>query len=295
MTEGTEAPEKGSVVNPFPPPPRRVQSRAVGKFIAYLVLLAALAGAAAWYTLHSGAVALPEKKVSATVSEDDSWLSDLYSQNPRDTEKGTAKVGRLGARALPQILATLRDPAAEHNHRRAALRACAILGMTAESVIPEVAAALPEPDLTADAAVALSFMGPKALAPLESALDSDSAAVRREALRSIGKLRFRAPLASADVLPLVLDAMPDPDEGVRAVAATYLGIIHEDPAASVPLLAQGLADPDPAVRRASATALGSFGGEAASAVPALKKAAADQDPDLAREAGRSLVAVTGGK
>ena len=137
-------------------------------------------------------------------------------------------------------------------------------------------------------------MGPKALAPLESALDSDSAAVRREALRSIGKLRFRAPLASADVLPLVLDAMPDPDEGVRAVAATYLGIIHEDPAASNAAGA-GARRSDPAVRRASATALGSFGGEAASAVPALKKAAADQDPDLAREAGRSLVAVTGGK
>ena len=29
-------------------------------------------------------------------------------------------------------------------------------------------------------------------------------------------------------MPLLLDAMPDPDEGVRAVAATYLGILHED-------------------------------------------------------------------
>ena len=269
--------------------------RAVGKFIAYLVLLASLAGAVAWSATPAGVVAVPATSVGATVPDDDSWLSDLYSQNPRDTEKGTAKVERLGARALPQIQATLRDPAAEHNHRRAALRACAILGTTAESVIPDVAAALPEPDLTADAAVALSFMGPKALAPLESALASDTPAVRREALRSIGKLRFRAPLATSDVLPLVLDAMPDPDEGVRAVAATYLGIMHEDPSASVPLLAQGLADPDPAVRRASATALGSFGGEAAAAVPALKKAAADADPDLAREAGRSLVAVTGGK
>jgi len=33
---------------------------------------------------------------------------------------------------LPQIQATLRDPAAEHNHRRAALRAAGILGESVE-------------------------------------------------------------------------------------------------------------------------------------------------------------------
>src|SRR3982751_3819448 len=86
---------------------------------------------------------------------DDSWLSDLYSQNPRDTEKGTAKVNALGTKALPQIQATLRDPASEHNHRRAALRAAGILGTLAAPALPEVAAALPEPDLAADAAAAL--------------------------------------------------------------------------------------------------------------------------------------------
>ena len=166
--------------------------------------------------------------------------------------------------------------------------------MTAEPAIPDVAAALAERDLAADAAVALSFMGPRALPPLQEALSSDDAMVRREALRSIGKLRFRAPLASNDVMPLVLDGMTDSDTGVRAVAATYLGIMHEEPEESVPLLTQGLEDPDPAVRRASATALGSFGSEAASALPALKKAAADQDPDMAREAGRAIVAITGG-
>jgi HEAT repeat protein len=197
-------------------------------------------------------------------------------------------------RVLPRIQATLRDPKAERNHRRAALRACAILAVTAEPAIPDVAAALAERDLAADAAVALSFMGPRALPPLQEALSSDDAMVRREALRSIGKLRFRAPLASNDVMPLVLDGMTDSDTGVRAVAATYLGIMHEEPEESVPLLTQGLEDPDPAVRRASATALGSFGAGAASALPALKKAAADQDPDMAREAGRAIVAITGG-
>ena len=219
-------------------------------------------------------------------------MSDLYSQNPRDAEEGAAKVKRLGAAALPQIQATLRDAGAERDHRRAALRACAILGTIAVPAIPEAAAALPDPDLTAEAAIALSFMGPGAFPPLEEALASDDAIVRREALRAIGKLRFRGPLQSADVLPLLKESMADPDPTVRTVAATYLGIIHEDPAGSVPLLIQGLQAEDVEVRRASATALGSFGADAQPALPDLRKAAGDQDPDLAREAGRAIVRVT---
>ena len=266
----------------------------VAKFIGYLAVLAAIAVGITWYFLRVGIVPASVTPNLKAVAEDTSWLSDLYSQNPRDTAKGTATVERLGVRALPRIEATLRDPKAERNHRRAALRACAILAVAAEPAIPDVAAALAERDLAADAAVALSFMGPRALPPLQEALSSDDAMVRREALRSIGKLRFRAPLASNEVMPLVLDGMTDSDTGVRAVAATYLGIMHEEPEESVPLLTQGLEDPDPAVRRASAMALGSFGSEAASALPALKKAAADQDPDMAREAGRAIVAITGG-
>jgi len=268
----------------------------VNKFVAYLGLLVAIAAGVTWYQLR-GRQDLPQgaAAVPTAAAVDDSWLSDLYSQNPRDTEKGTGKVNALGAKALPQIQATLRNPASEHNHRRAALRAAGILGPAAEDALPDVEAALPDPDLTADAAAALSFMGPKAFDPLRRAVTSDQAIVRRESLRSIGKLRFRAPIPSTDVLPLLLDAMPDPDPTVRTVAATYLGILHEDAPSSVPLLAAALEDPDPAVRRASATALGAFGGEAAPALPALKKASGDQDADLAREAGRAIVNISGGK
>ena len=268
----------------------------MNKFIAYLGLLLAIAAGVTWYQLRRQPELAPASASGPkTAAVDESWLSDLYSQNPRDTEKGTAKVNALGAKALPQIQATLRDPAAEHNHRRAALRAAGILGPVAEPALPEVAAALPDPELTADAAAALSFMGPKAFEPLRRAVKSDQAIVRREALRSIGKLRFRAPLPSEDVLPLLLDAMPDTDPTVRSVAATYLGILHEDPPSTVPLLTAALEDPEPAVRRASAAALGAFGGEAAPALPALKKAADDQDADLAREAGRAIVNISGGK
>ena len=139
----------------------------VAKFIGYLALLAAIAVGITWYSLRAGIVPSSVTPNLRAVAEDTSWLSDLYSQNPRDTAKGTATVEKLGVRALPRIQATLRDPKAERSHRRAALRACAILAVTAEPAIPDVAAALSEHDLAADAAVALSFMGPRAL-PLSS-------------------------------------------------------------------------------------------------------------------------------
>jgi vesicle coat complex subunit len=124
---------------------------------------------------------------------------------------------------------------------------------------------------------------------LRDALGSEDPVVRRESLRSIGKLKERAPLDSRAVLPLLIDRAADPDPGVRTVAATYLGIIHEGGSEAVLALMQSLKDPEVDVRRAAAPALGSFGAEADQAVPALRKAAADADPDVAREAGVALV------
>ena len=85
--------------------------------------------------------------------------------------------------------------------------------------------------------------------------------------------------------------MADDDPGERAVAATYVGIIHEGADAAVPALLAALDDQAIEVRRAAAPALGSFGEAAAPAKAALRKAAVDADPELAREAGRSLIKI----
>ena len=132
-------------------------------------------------------------------------------------------------------------------------------------------------------------MGRDAFGPLKAALDHEDAAVRREALRSVGKLRERAPLESAVVVPLLIARMKDADASVRAVAATYLGIIHENEGEAVPALITGLSDADAGVRRASAAALGAFGAAANAAIPALRRASRDRDDDVAREAGQALV------
>lgn len=255
--------------------------------VVVIVIVGTFAGTVAWYYRYRQ----PRPTANAVLppADDHRWLDALYSQNPREVEAATQEVQALGVKAVPIIQSTLRDPQSEAERIKAALKAAGLLGQEAASAIPEVSAVLPEPGVTAEAALALSFMGRDAFKPLQDALSSEDPIVRREALRSIGKLKDRASLDAENVLPLLVAGMKDRDEGVRAVAATYLGIIHQAPDTAVPALIEGLSDTDPEVRRASAAALGEFGEDAKAAIPALKKAAADPNEDTAREAGRALV------
>jgi HEAT repeat protein len=217
------------------------------------------------------------------------WLDRLANANPRVAAEAETEVAKLGAEAVPALRAALQDRTASPQRTKAALRACSILGDVSAPLLPEVAAHLTTVDYTAEAALALSMMGRDAYTPLSDALVSQHAEVRREALRSLGKLQERAPLEPGLVVPQLLDALADRDPGVRAMAATYLGIIHEHPDDVVPALAEMLKDGDPAVRTAAATALGGFGAAAKPAVPALRRAAGDRDENVAREASRALV------
>ena len=89
---------------------------------------------------------------------------------------------------------------------------------------------------------------------------SDDPVVRREALRSIGKLKERAPLDARAVLPLLIDGASDPDPGVRDASRPPIWASSTKEASNaVEALIAGLKDPEADVRRSSATALGSFG------------------------------------
>jgi len=253
-----------------------------------LVVAALIAGGAGLWYYQSSRVAPPPPEPSEVV--DGEWLEHLYSQNPKVAEEAARQLTDMGASAVPEIQQVLQDPAEDVAQKKAALKASGLLGSLAEPAVDDVAEHLPDPQFTEEAAVALSFMGRKAFKPLREAASSTDPVVRREALRSIGKLKERAPLDAKAVVPLLLDALHDPDPTVRTVAATYLGIIHEEPASAVPALVAALKDEDTAVRSAAATALGSFSPESAkSAVPALRKAAGDRNEDVAREAGVALV------
>jgi len=266
----------------------------VGKFLAYLTFLALLAVGAAWYAQSQNGFGMPflhsfSSRAPADGAEN-GWLEELHSQNPREAQEAATHVRRLGNAAIPRVQEVLRTTR-DLDRRKAALKACVILEQRAAPLIPDVAAQLSDPELTEEAAMALSFMGRGAFGALRQASTSRDPVVRREAIRSIGKLTARAPLDPRGVIPLLVAAMRDRDHAVRAVAATYLGIIHEEPGASVPALTAGLQDFQIEVRRASATALGSFEEAGEPAVPALRKAAGDRDEDLAREAGLALIKI----
>ena len=262
------------------------------KFSLSALVLALVIGAAGfglYYRYQS------ERTADAPMDQaaDEEWLDNLYSQNPRVAEEASARVKALGTDALPVLQATLEDLGADPQRKKAAFKAIGMLGPVAAPLVGHVAEHLPDPALTAEAAVALSFMGRDAFEPLRDALDSDDPVLRAEALRSLGKLRERAPLDARAVLPLLLRGVEDPDPGVRTVAATYLGIIAESPETVVPVLIRVLKDDSPDVRAAAATALGSFPSAASDAIPALRRATGDRNADVAREAGVSLVKLQG--
>lgn len=256
-----------------------------------LLVLACVTAALAFWDYRTGQIRRLLDGAAPSISSvpSENWLDRLRSQNPRAAEDAEREVMRLGAAALPDLRAALRDPASPPDRIKAALRACVLLGSVAAPALPEVAPHVTTVDYAAEAALALSVMGPDAYTPLADALTSDEPAVRKEAVRSLGKLQQRAPLDPSFVVPPLLDALADRDAGVRTIAVTYLGIIHQDPEAVVPALAEMLKDEDPEVRTAAATALGSFGAAATSALPALRRAVGDRDENVAREAGLTLV------
>ena len=259
----------------------------MSRFVALFVALVAGVGAAVWYYRAPADRSRPVRV--AVARNDDRWLDDLLSRTPKDVEAATAELEQRGTAALPLIRRTLQDPARDPAHRKAALKATAILGARAAEAIPDVANALQEPDFAPEAALALSFMGSAAVPTLREATKSDSAVVRREALRSIGKLRERASMDPQLVVPLLLESLNDGDPSVRNVAVTYLGIVRDNPEKEVAGLIKALADPEAPVRQAAAEALSAYGLLAEPAIPALKKAANDPDNDVKREAGRTLV------
>ena len=254
-----------------------------------VVLGLAAAAGAGWHFLNSR----QDVEEAAVAEEEADWLTDLHSANPKVAEGAEQHVKELGAAAVPEIQAALRDPDSDASIKKAAMKASGLLGPIAATVIPAVAEQLAEPGLTADAAVALSYLGREAFPPLRDALGSDDPAVRREALRSLGKLRERAPLESRVVIPLLLKGLADPDQSVRVVAATYLGIIGQDAGGTIDALIAALKDPDGEVRVAAATALGSFPQQAQRVIPALRRATADSNPDVVREAGVAIVKLQG--
>ena len=254
------------------------------RFVALFVALIAGVGVAVWfYRAPAGTGPAP------IVRNDDRWIDDLQSRSPREVEQATFQLEQRGTAALPLIRRTLQDGGAPAARRKAALKATAILGARAAEAIPDISEILRDPEYAPEAALALSFMGSAAVAPLREAIQSDDPMVRREAVRAVGKLRERASIDPQIVIPVLLEALDDPDPAVRSVAVTYMGIVRDNPDTEIAGLIKALTDENAEVRQAAAVALSEYGALADRAIPALRKASNDPDEEVRREAGRTLV------
>jgi len=259
----------------------------VWRFVALFIALVAGVAAAVWYYRSAAGGALAP--VSVVARNEDRWLDGLQSRSPKEAEAAAAELEQRGTAAVPVIRTALQDASADPARRKAALKATAILGVRAVETLPEVAAALQDPQFAPEAGLALSFMGSAAVATLRDSLHSDEPVVRREALRALGKLRERASIDPQIVIPVLLESLKDPDTSVRHVAVTYLGIVRDRPPEEVLGLIAALQDSEAEVREAAALALSSYGLDAEPAIPALTKASKDPDEDVQREAARALV------
>jgi cellulose synthase operon protein C len=119
------------------------------------------------------------------------------------------------------------------------------------------------------------------LSHLRRDLDEGDAARRREVVRLLSS--YAAPV----VRDALLQALSDPDAGVRAEAAEAVGRVRLEDA--VPRLLDWLGDPDADVRTGAAVALGRIG--AARAVPPLVRLLGDARSDVRRAAVGALAAI----
>jgi HEAT repeat protein len=184
------------------------------------------------------------------------------------------EVAPMGGAALPALQALLAERAAAPMPIRTALLAA--LGETHDPrALPQLVAATRDPmaDARATAVAALADIangGEAALVPLRAALADESAGVREEAARAVGRLRDVA------AGPTLRDLLAGDVTAVRQAAARALGRLGD--AVAVPALRVALDDKDQDVRLAATEALARLGD--ADGVTRLQSLLAEDGDDL---------------
>ncbi len=186
-------------------------------------------------------------------------------EREKDTKEEPGKAGKdkdadpIGS-MLKQIGEELvtrgyRDPNA--SARRATIETIEAMGPSGAEFIPQLIAALKDPDLF----------------------------VRWIAARALGKL---APREAATVVPALAGVLDDVDLDPRIAAAKALAAYGPDAAAAVPALTERLNKGDAEFRIAAMKAIEAIGTEGAPALPELAKALGNIDPRVRGEAARVL-------
>jgi len=126
------------------------------------------------------------------------------------------------------------------------------------------------------------------IARLMKELKSKDVKTRISAADDLGHIGQVKKSYTEPAVPALIEALRDPDAGVRKAAATAVGKIDPDVKVAVPALTDALKDKAPPVRQAAAGALGLIGPDAKDAIPALRETQKDSDRAVSRAAGMAI-------
>ncbi|MEK6408415.1 MAG: HEAT repeat domain-containing protein [Acidobacteriota bacterium] len=177
--------------------------------------------------------------------------------------------------AVPRLIQLMSDRDTEV--RNAASRALEAIGHNAGQALVKASKAK-DADIRNRAAIILKKLDPRAaLAAHIEALKDRNASVRSSAALSLGSFAY-----NATVVPALIEALKDPDNRVRYMAAQSVIRVHAEPKQVIPILIAALKDQDPQVRSEAVSALGAVGPDAKAAVPALIDSLGDRNADVLR-------------
>jgi HEAT repeat protein len=213
-------------------------------------------------------------------------LIEAYRAGDPEVNKAvTDALVKIGSGAVEALVDALKSP--HEGERRGAATALGQLGQSAVlGLIPALKD--PDPGCRRAAAAILQGMGPKArdraaLAGLAERLKDVEAPVRLQALQAIDAIDP----ASLPTLQAGLNALKDGDKEVSRFA--WQALLEKKPARdAVPILADALKDPEAGVRGVAGALLQKVGPDAREAVPALLGVLKDTDRDTRLHAAAAL-------
>lgn len=189
-------------------------------------------------------------------------------------------------KSVPSFRAGLKDSNLEE--RRYSARALGLVGPAARDAVPDLLAALEDPDLCCEAAEALGRIGPASREVVPALQLAFKTTI--DARRPVPAARSAAD-ATTPAVPTMLETLKDPGVITALDALRIAEQITPVSAAIWSEMLEPLKDPGARRSRAAARALGRIGRGARNAVPELVTARSDRDAEVRLAAAVALVRI----
>jgi HEAT repeat protein len=211
------------------------------------------------------------------------WLL-AHAEESQVRYRAMEALGKMGQDAAPaskELVLALGD--ADPLVRAAAVRTIAALAPDVPGAVPGLMKLFPEVEAI-QAVARFKQGGAEAVPRLIELTKHENAVVRRQAVRTLGKIGQPAlPALPAFIGLIESDAVP----GVREQSAEAIGEIGPSAAEGIPTLVKALKDPDAMVRRDAVRSLGQMGPLAKSALPEVLPLTKDPEPKVRDAAARA--------